>query len=70
MRYYDKVGNNEPVTASLIQITAPYFCAGLELKKRPEFNICAPIIHYMKTWDWKRIKDYTSYKGWKLVKVA
>lgn len=62
--------NRSPLTTDLIQITAPHFCAGLELKKRPSFNKCAPIINYMKTWDWKRIKDYTATKGWSLVKVA
>ena len=62
--------NEKPITANLLRITSSYFCAGLELKKRPEFNRCAPIIHYMKTWDWKRIKDYAGNIGWKLEKVA
>lgn len=51
----EKIKEVESTTADTLRITAPHFCAGLELKKRPEFNICAPIIHYMKGWELEKL---------------
>ena len=58
----------------LIRITAPHFCAGVEVYKAFEGrmgdhdeydNECAPIVKYMRYWSALRIKDYCRRKGWK-----
>jgi len=54
----------------LIQITSPYFCAGVVLKN----NVCikaAPIVKYMKykKWNTEQITDYCRWKKWKIKNV-
>ena len=58
----------------LVRITAPYFVAGVEVRKifegrmgdRDEYdNICAPIVKYMKKWSPLRIRDYCRKKSWR-----
>jgi len=50
------------------QITARHFVAAFVWK-----NDCmwqhAPIIKYMKNWDFSRIKNYCLQKGWNLVLI-
>lgn len=47
----------------LIQITAPYFCAGLECSGRSVLE-AAPIIRYMIGWDVPKVLSYVDNKGW------
>jgi hypothetical protein len=47
--------------APLVRITAPHFCAGVELGRR-----AAPIVRYMRTWPLQRIADYCRRKGWRV----
>jgi len=49
----------------LLQITAPHFCAGIEVGKR-----AAPILHYMVRWPVSRIRDYCASKGWRVELVG
>lgn len=48
----------------LIRITAPHFCAGLEMGAR--CNRVAPILHYMRWWKLSAITDYCARKRWTL----
>lgn len=43
----------------LVRITAPHFCAGLEVGGR-----FAPILHYMRGWTLGRVLAYAARKGW------
>jgi len=54
--------------SDLYQITAPHFCAGIELRN-PGQNRCAPILHYMRTWTLRTIQQYVLSKGWKIKPV-
>jgi hypothetical protein len=44
----------------LIRITAKHFCAGYDVSNG---NI-APIIKYMKGWDFNKILNYCKSKNW------
>jgi len=46
----------------LIRITAPHFVAGFDMTTG---NI-APIIKYMKNWDYSKILNYCNSKNWYL----
>lgn len=50
---------------TLVQITAPYFCAALEYLEGGGGS-CAPILKYMKWWNLDKIKAYCFKKGWKV----
>lgn len=45
----------------LIVIISPYFMAGLVYKER-----AAPIIHYMKDWEFEKIQEYCKKKKWSI----
>ena len=45
----------------LVRITAPHFCAGIEIGGR-----CAPILAYMRGWSLERIHKYCLRKNWRL----
>jgi len=47
----------------LIRISS-YFVAGIIIKE--SINKCAPIIKYMKNWNFAKIKRYCLKKNWKL----
>jgi hypothetical protein len=46
----------------LIRITAPHFVAGYDM----DAGNIAPIIKYMKNWDYNKILNYCKSKGWYL----
>jgi hypothetical protein len=46
----------------MARITAPHFCAGLDLTTRR----VAPIIHYMRRWRIEEIRQYCERRGWVL----
>lgn len=48
----------------LVRIESSYFVAGIVIK-HPKYNICAPIISYMRDWNIDHVKQYCIYKGWK-----
>ncbi len=51
-------------TLSLLRITAPHFCAGLETD-----SVCrraAPILKYMVGWTQSQVRRYCRRKGWKI----
>ena len=52
----------------LIQITAPYFTAGLELKNGLVFD-AAPILRWMIGKQQNEIQNYCRFKGWKFEMV-
>ncbi len=47
----------------LIQITAPYFCAGLMINNE-RVLYAAPIIHYMVGWSVDSVIDYCLVRHW------
>lgn len=49
--------------ASLVQIKAPHFTAGLIAVDHVVEN-AAPILSYMVGWDSKRVAAYVKEKGW------
>lgn len=49
----------------LAQITAPHFCAGLELDDG-RVTFAAPIISYMQNWTRDRVRDYCGARGWSI----
>jgi hypothetical protein len=53
------------VRVEILQITAPYFCAGIVVGTQ-----AAPIIKYMLSWDERKIRDYAKKKGWKVVRAG
>jgi len=55
--------------SNLYQITAPHFCAGIELRS-PGRNHCAPILNYMQTWSLRTIQKYVLSKEWKIGPVT
>ncbi len=50
---------------SLYRITAPHFCAGIEIGGK-----CAPILRYMRGWAFLQILIYCMKKGWTLEEVT
>jgi len=52
------------MTETLVQITAPHFCAGVVIRRQ---RVCytAPILHYMQGWSLNRIKNYCGGRGWR-----
>lgn len=48
----------------LLQITAPHFCAGVEVG-----GWAALIIRYMQNWDLRKIEEYCRHKGWRCERV-
>lgn len=59
----------------LAQITAPYFCAGIVLRRNPvtlgyQCAEYAPILHFMRGWTAARIKLYCDRKGWNVQRVG
>lgn len=52
----------------LLRITAPHFCAGIEVGVTD--GRCAPILHYMRRWSLQRIKEYCASKRWTCELVA
>lgn len=55
--------------ATLYQITAPHFTAGLEAKADLVTH-AAPIIRYMTGWPVERVGSYCATKRWTMAKVA
>jgi hypothetical protein len=53
----------------LITIDAPHFCAGIVVCN-DIVTETAPIVHYMKRWDRKRVAAYCKRKGWKATDFA
>jgi hypothetical protein len=52
---------------TLVRITSPHFCAGLIFTHDPNgYNVCAPILHYMRDWSSHKIITYCLNKEWKL----
>lgn len=51
------------MTAKLLRIEAPHFCASIKVG----IGWCAPIINYMRGWSEERIRSYCRKKGWKVV---
>lgn len=49
----------------LIQITSPYFCAGIELQDGKVVRQ-APILGYMFGWTLDRVKEYCDRKDWEI----
>ena len=52
---------------TLIRITAPRFCAGVELNTTGRVGRCAPILHYMRGWAACNVLAYVAgraEKGW------
>lgn len=47
----------------LAQITAPHFCAGLDLKD-DRVTATAPILKYMNGWTRDRVRSYCKSKKW------
>ena len=52
---------------TLLRITAPHFCAAIDLDDRVW---CAPIIAYMRGWTLKRIQEYCHRKGWQVTVIS
>lgn len=48
---------------TLVQITAPHFCAGV-VAREGIVREAAPIVRYMTGWDGKRLAGYCRTKGW------
>ncbi len=48
----------------MLQITSPYFCAGVIIKEKT-----APILKYMLDWNENRIRFYCSQKNWKVEEI-
>ena len=56
--YFDRV---------LWRITAPHFCAGIELGDWTlTVKRCAPILRYMQGWEGRTVLAYCEKKNWKL----
>ena len=49
----------------LIRITSNYFCAGAVIENNKITQI-APIIKYMKDWNYSKILNYCQSKHWTL----
>ena len=49
----------------IIQITSGYFCAGLLVDDKTVTKT-APIIKYMRGWEFEKVIDYCWKKRWKL----
>ena len=60
----------ENITETVMQITAPYFCAGIVLRNGRAID-GAPILHYMLSngWDEEKIRGYCLKKGWSITAV-
>ncbi len=56
------------MTETLIQVTSPYFCAGIVLQKNT-VTVAAPIIKYMKGWSLHKVENYCANKRWKVIVV-
>jgi len=56
-------------TETLMQITAPHFCAGLETRSSVVMR-AAPIIKYMKGWTTGKVREYCQEKSWKLALLS
>jgi hypothetical protein len=54
----------------LIQITAPHFCAGVELGVNGVGVRAAPIIRYMRGWSLQQIATYCTKKKWHMQVVS
>ena len=52
----------------LLQIDAPYFCAGCSLNGK-YVDTVAPIIKYMKGWTYEEVVTYCKRKRWKVTKI-
>lgn len=48
----------------LVRIEAPHFVAGIEYRSRT-FNVCPPILRYMKDWNLYEITTYCQSKNWR-----
>lgn len=48
-----------------IRITAPHFCAGVEIDRNSRIIRTAPILSYMKGWTVERVTEYCDHKNWK-----
>lgn len=64
---------------TLIQITAPHFCAGLvaqdgvvimEISADGLLLSPAPILRYMAGWTVAQVREYAKRKGWRVVEVG
>ena len=53
----------------LLQITAPYFVAGLVIEEGSVKKV-APIIKYMRGYTIKRVRMYCERKGWTITLVG
>lgn len=53
----------------LYQITAPYFCAGIDFKGTLIVKEAAPIIKYMKGWTLQKVSNYCLCKRWTLKQI-
>ncbi len=49
-----------------VQITAPYFVAGIEFDDSHSVCRAAPIVKYMKGWHWMEVLEYCQQRGWGL----
>jgi hypothetical protein len=52
----------------LLQITAPHFCAGVDLENNKVIAY-APIVKYMKGWTENKIRNYCKSKKWDVKEV-
>lgn len=50
---------------TLVQITAPHFCAGIVIDS-DRVQKAAPILKYMMYWSSLTVKQYCYRKGWKM----
>ena len=49
---------------SCIRIESPYFTAGIT--QTGNTRKCAPILSYMRAWDFEMIEAYCERKGWSI----
>lgn len=61
LTHNQEVGGSNPSPATLLQITAPHFCAGVVVGQR-----AAPIVNYMRLWPRYKIEAYCKSKGWRI----
>lgn len=48
---------------TMLQVTAPYFCAGAKVRGQKIVS-AAPIIKYMIGWTVNKAQQYATSKGW------
>lgn len=72
-----KLPETRAVWLRLVQITAPHFCAGIELAVRSKDGgyvvyRCAPILRYLEGKSWGWALSYIHTRGWRVryLKIA